>query len=61
MGAYRRGLVDMRKRFRGNQPVAIIEEKESGGGSGGQLYGGKSAFADPPAAGHREASPEEGP
>lgn len=43
--------------------MAIIEGKESGGtngGSGGQLYGGKSAFADPPATDGREVSPEEG-
>ncbi|MCJ1441951.1 MAG: hypothetical protein MMC23_002443 [Stictis urceolatum] len=41
-GECKRGLVDMRKRFRGNQPVALSKEIE-GGGSGGQLYGGKPA------------------
>jgi cytochrome c oxidase assembly factor 5 len=34
----------MRKRFRGNQPIAVSQEIEGGAGSGGyQLYGGKSA------------------
>ncbi|KIV91168.1 hypothetical protein, variant [Exophiala mesophila] len=39
----KRGMVDMRKRFRGNAPVSNSAELE-GGGSGGQLYGGKPAF-----------------
>ena len=35
----------MRKRFRGNQPIAVSKEIEGGGGSsGGQLYAGKPAF-----------------
>lgn len=41
----------MRKRFRGNQPIAVSKELEGGGpagssfgGSGGQLYAGKPAF-----------------
>ena len=42
-GECKRGLVDMRKRFRGNQPIAVSKELEGGGS--GQLYGGKSAFA----------------
>lgn len=33
----------MRKRFRGNAPISNSLELE-GGGSGGQLYGGKPAF-----------------
>jgi cytochrome c oxidase assembly factor 5 len=38
-------MVDMRKRFRGNQPIAVSQELEGGGGStGGQLYAGKPAF-----------------
>lgn len=43
-------MVDMRKRFRGNQPISVSHELEGGGGqkvvgaSGGQLYGGKPAF-----------------
>lgn len=40
----KRGLVDMRKRFRGNQPIALSKELEGGAGqSGGMLYAGKSA------------------
>lgn len=31
-------MIDMRKRFRGNQPVAVSKEIE-----GGQLYGGGKA------------------
>ena len=36
----------MRKRFRGNQPIAVSKEIEGGasGGRGGQLYAGKPAF-----------------
>jgi len=33
----------MRKRFRGNQPIAVSKEIEGGGG-GGMLYAGKPAF-----------------
>lgn len=38
-------MVDMRKRFRGNQPVAVSLELEGGaqGGIGKQLYGGRPA------------------
>ncbi|KAK4162470.1 cytochrome c oxidase assembly protein PET191-domain-containing protein [Cladorrhinum sp. PSN259] len=45
-GECRRGMIDMRKRFRGNQPVAFrqLEQTESSG-DGYQLYAGKSAFA----------------
>ncbi|KAL1878576.1 hypothetical protein VTK73DRAFT_7754 [Phialemonium thermophilum] len=45
-GECRRGMVDMRKRFRGNQPVtfARLQETEREG-EGYQLYAGKSAFA----------------
>ena len=45
-GECRRGLIDMRKRFRGNQHVTYqtIEKTESTG-EGYQLYAGKSAFA----------------
>ena len=37
----------MRKRFRGNYPVALSAELEGGGGptSGGQLYAGRPAMA----------------
>lgn len=34
-------MVDMRKRFRGNQPVAVSQELE--GEKGEQLYGGGAA------------------
>lgn len=35
----------MRKRFRGNQPIAVSKELEGGTSSGGgQLYAGKPAF-----------------
>ena len=40
----------MRKRFRGNQPVALMRDLdgpdvgEKGGQSGGQLYAGRPAF-----------------
>ena len=37
----------MRKRFRGNQPIAVSQELEAGTGPGGhQLYGGKPAVGD---------------
>ena len=43
-GECKRGMVDMRKRFRGNKPIAVSQELEAGGGQeGGQLYGGKPA------------------
>ncbi|KAA6414164.1 MAG: cytochrome c oxidase assembly [Lasallia pustulata] len=44
-GECKRGMVDMRKRFRGNQPVAVSLELEGGaqGGIGKQLYGGRPA------------------
>jgi cytochrome c oxidase assembly factor 5 len=49
-GQCKRGMVDMRKRFRGNQPVSLSQELEGGTsgsvGSGGQLYAGKPAFGD---------------
>lgn len=37
----------MRKRFRGNQPIAVSQELEGEKGTrmqGGQLYGGRPAF-----------------
>lgn len=49
LGECKRGMVDMRKRFRGNQPIAVSKELEGGessaGARGGQLYAGKPAFA----------------
>lgn len=48
-GECKRGMVDMRKRFRGNQPIAVSKEIEGGQGlgrvEGGQLYAGKPAFS----------------
>ena len=45
-GECRRGMLDMRKRFRGNQPVAFKQlEQTEASGEGYQLYAGKSAFA----------------
>lgn len=39
-------MVDMRKRFRGNQPIAVSQELEGGAGNPShQLYGGKPAFS----------------
>jgi cytochrome c oxidase assembly factor 5 len=48
-GECKRGMVDMRKRFRGNQPISMSKEIEGGGtaGGGGQLYAGKPAFDTP--------------
>lgn len=44
-GECRRGMIDMRKRFRGNQPAAFKNLQESDAtGDGYQLYAGKSAF-----------------
>ncbi|KKY34948.1 hypothetical protein UCDDA912_g05038 [Diaporthe ampelina] len=44
-GECRRGMIDMRKRFRGNQPAAFKNLQESDAtGEGYQLYAGKSAF-----------------
>ncbi|KAL9620065.1 MAG: hypothetical protein Q9160_005355 [Pyrenula sp. 1 TL-2023] len=41
LGQCKRGMVDMRKRFRGNAPIATSRELEGGGaGAGGMLYGG---------------------
>lgn len=45
-GDCKRGLVDMRKRFRGNMPVSYRAlEGASEDGKGYQLYAGKPAFA----------------
>ncbi|KAI9804414.1 MAG: hypothetical protein M1825_001313 [Sarcosagium campestre] len=46
-GDCKRGMLDMRKRFRGNQPVALSSELEAGtSGGGGQLYAGKPAVSE---------------
>lgn len=46
-GECKRGMVDMRKRFRGNQPIAVSKEIEGGaaGSESRQLYAGKPAFS----------------
>lgn len=45
-GECRRGMIDMRKRFRGNQPITFkaLETTENSG-EGYQLYAGRSAFS----------------
>jgi cytochrome c oxidase assembly factor 5 len=44
-GECKRGMVDMRKRFRGNQPIAVSKEIEGGAQNPShQLYAGKAAF-----------------
>ncbi|KAB5528982.1 cytochrome c oxidase assembly protein PET191-domain-containing protein [Coniochaeta sp. 2T2.1] len=43
-GECRRGMVDMRKRFRGNQAITVKQLESTEGGDGYQLYAGKSAF-----------------
>ncbi|KAI1110707.1 cytochrome c oxidase assembly protein PET191-domain-containing protein [Nemania sp. NC0429] len=45
-GECRRGMIDMRKRFRGNQPITFkaLETTENSG-QGYQLYAGRSAFS----------------
>lgn len=42
----KRGMIDMRKRFRGNQPISMSKEMDgkSGNSSGGQLYAGQPAY-----------------
>ncbi|KAL1970976.1 hypothetical protein VTN77DRAFT_2810 [Rasamsonia byssochlamydoides] len=41
----KRGLVDMRKRFRGNAPISVTKDLESGRSAPPpQLYAGKPAF-----------------
>merc|ERR1712025_413005 len=44
-GECKRGMVAMRKRFRGNMPVAYRTMESAEGGKGYQLYAGKAAFA----------------
>lgn len=47
-GQCKRGMIDMRKRFRGNKPVAVSTELEGGGGkeSEGMMYAGKGVYED---------------
>jgi cytochrome c oxidase assembly factor 5 len=44
-GECKRGMVDMRKRFRGNLPVSYQSMKEADLGKPYQLYAGRPAFA----------------
>ncbi|QPC58582.1 hypothetical protein HYE67_000813 [Fusarium culmorum] len=44
-GECKRGMVDMRKRFRGNMPVAYRTMEQAEEGQGYQLYAGRPAFA----------------
>jgi len=45
LGECKRGMVDMRKRFRGNQPIAVGKDYDfEAQETGGQLYAGKPAF-----------------
>lgn len=57
-GECKRGMIDMRKRFRGNKPVSVSTELEAGGdpNKGYQLYGGAPAVKD-----FNHASREPGP
>ncbi|KAI4200901.1 MAG: hypothetical protein LQ350_003587 [Teloschistes chrysophthalmus] len=52
----KRGMIDMRKRFRGNQPMAVSKELE--GEKGGQLYAGKMMGTGAKATGGREDEKE---
>src|SRR6187402_510868 len=46
LGECKRGMVDMRKRFRGNQPIAVSKDLDGGGivEPSHQLYAGRPAF-----------------
>ncbi|KAI1453977.1 cytochrome c oxidase assembly protein PET191-domain-containing protein [Annulohypoxylon moriforme] len=45
-GECRRGMIDMRKRFRGNEPITFQKlESTEKSGDGYQLYAGKAAFS----------------
>ena len=60
-GECKRGLIDMRKRFRGNKPISISPELEGGGGKDTyQLYAGKPAVSDIKPSGERNEGPAEG-
>lgn len=53
-------MIDMRKRFRGNKPVASSVELEAGASEPSrQLYAGKSAFEDIKATSGNDAPDEE--
>jgi cytochrome c oxidase assembly factor 5 len=46
LGECKRGMVDMRKRFRGNQPISMSKETEGAVEPSHQLYAGTPAFKD---------------
>lgn len=53
-------MIDMRKRFRGNKPIASSVEIEAGADdSSRQLYAGKSAFGDVKGTDGKDAPKEE--
>ncbi|KAF2232149.1 hypothetical protein EV356DRAFT_534821 [Viridothelium virens] len=44
-GECKKGMIDMRKRFRGNKPISVSTEIEAGADNpSNQLYAGKPAF-----------------
>ncbi|KAL8834261.1 MAG: hypothetical protein Q9176_007587 [Flavoplaca citrina] len=58
-GECKRGMIDMRKRFRGNQPIAVSKELE--GEKPGQLYAGaafNSGNGVKPTSGHEDEKVE---
>lgn len=57
-GQCKRGMVDMRKRFRGNNPISTSVELEAGE-SKGQLYAGRAAFPNIKGTDGNEKEPEE--
>ncbi len=59
-GECKRGMVDMRKRFRGNQPIAVSLEIEGGAQKPAhQLYGGRPAVGQTVKATSGEEVPED--
>ena len=58
-GECKRGMIDMRKRFRGNKPIASSVELEAGASDpSNQLYGGKSAYGDIKSTDGKDTPPE---
>ena len=55
-GDCKRGMIDMRKRFRGNQPIAVSKELE--GEKGRQLYAGDKAVGETSMGGVAKADTE---
>ncbi|KAF2758871.1 hypothetical protein EJ05DRAFT_475122 [Pseudovirgaria hyperparasitica] len=57
-GECKRGLIDMRKRFRGNMPISVSKELEGGGAQEGKmLYAGRPAYSSNEGGGGREKGP----